>query len=104
MKFLNGNRNTEYRKTRIEFCYTLVGIVRPEIWKGDPNPWLDQRAFAGTILMDLSKAYSCIPHDLLIAKLECYGIHKTGLPLILDYLFRSRQRAKIGCAYSSCMI
>ena len=47
---------------------------------------LVQKGFMGTILIDLSKAYDCIPHDLLIDKLECYGIDKIGLSLILDYL------------------
>ena len=51
--------------------------------------------------MYLSKAYDCIPHDRLIVKLECYGIDKIGMSLILDYFSRRKQRTKIGSSYSS---
>ena len=50
---------------------------------------LDNGGFIGTILMDLSKAYDCILHNLLIAKLECYGADKASLRLLLDYLTSS---------------
>ena len=33
-------------------------------------------AFVGIILMELSNAYYCLPHDLLIAKLTAYGLDK----------------------------
>ena len=34
---------------------------------------LDENKVAGTILTDLSKAFDCLSHDLLLAKLEEYG-------------------------------
>ena len=44
---------------------------------------LDESGFVGTILMDLSKAYDCLPHDLMVAKPEAYSISKEGLQLII---------------------
>ena len=35
---------------------------------------LDKSGFVGAILTDLSKVYDCLPHGLLIAKVEAYGI------------------------------
>ena len=34
--------------------------------------------------MDLSKAYYYIPHDLLIAQLEAYGLDKISLIILFD--------------------
>ena len=60
---------------------------------------LDNSGLVGTILMDLSKAYGCLPHDLIIAKFEAYGLSKSSLNLLLDYLASRKERVKI-C--SSC--
>ena len=50
--------------------------------------------------MDLSKAYDCLPHDLLIVKLEAYGLDNDSLNLPSDYLSFRKQRTKVGSAYS----
>ena len=53
-----------------------------------------------TLLMDLSKAYDCLPHDLIIAKLEAYGFDRNSLKLILSYLTNRKQRVKTGSFFS----
>ena len=50
--------------------------------------------------MDLSKTYDFIPHDLLIAKLEAYGLDKTTLHLLRDNLSNWKQRTNIGSSFS----
>ena len=50
--------------------------------------------------MDLPKAYDCLRHELLIAKLEAYGIGNDNLNLLLDYLTFRKQRTKVGSTYS----
>ena len=40
---------------------------------------LDKKGIVGTILMDLSKAYDCLPIDILIAKMDAYGFGKKVL-------------------------
>ena len=54
----------------------------------------DKCGFVGTILMDLPKAYDCLPHALLDAKLEAYGVGKAALNLISNYLLHRKQRKK----------
>ena len=51
--------------------------------------------------MNLSKPYDCIPHNLLIAKLEAHGLDKISLNILFDYLNNCKQRTKIGCSFSS---
>ena len=51
--------------------------------------------------MDLSKAFDCIRHDLLIAKLHAYGFSHEALTLINDYLTNGQQRVKVNESFSS---
>ena len=57
---------------------------------------LDDDKMVGAILMDLSKAFDCLTHDLLIAKLDAYGFDKEALRLLLSYLSVRKQCVRNG--------
>ena len=45
--------------------------------------------------MDISKAFDCILHDFLIAKLNAHRFHKKALTYFYSYLKRKKQSVKI---------
>ena len=55
---------------------------------------LDNRKIVGSVLMNLSKATECVPHELLVAKLHAYGFNKKALIFLYSYLKRTKQSVK----------
>ena len=52
--------------------------------------------------MDLSKAFDCLHHGLLIAKLKAYGLSEEAVKLLDSYLNDRSQQIKLGPYASSC--
>ena len=82
-----------YRKN---FSTQQVFIRLLEEWREK----LDENFIVGAVLMDLSKAFDCIPHDLIIDKLAAYRIERETLRLICSYLKSRKQILKINNTYS----
>ena len=60
----------------------------------------DNKEFYAAILTDLSKAFDCICHNCLIAKLNAYGFDRNALKLICDYLSDISQKTIVGSSFS----
>ena len=83
-----------YRKGHsTEQCLTVM----LESWRRA----LDSKESAGAILTDLSKAFDCFNHNLLLAKMDAYGFDISALMFIQNYLKDRKQRTKINGSYSS---
>ena len=63
------------------------------------NFCLDKQGFASVLLMDLSKAFDTINHELLIAKLHAYGFSIDALEVLVSYLQDRWQRVKINATF-----
>ena len=54
--------------------------------------------------MDLSKAFDCLPHQLLVAKLKAYGVCGKSCALIWSYLSGRNQRVRVGSSTSEWLL
>ena len=72
----------------------LVGL------RGKWREQLDHNKMVGTALLDLPKAFDCIPHDLLITKLSACGFDKNTLTLLFSYLKNRKQSVRMKTNYS----
>ena len=61
---------------------------------------LDKQDFTGRLLTDLSKAFDCFNHELIITKLHAYGFNIKSFELIHSYLYDQIQRVKISSSLS----
>ena len=75
--------------------YALISLL--EKWKKS----LDNKGVGAALLTDLSKAFDCLNHNLLIAKLHAYGFDDSSLTYILSYIKGRKHRTKVGNSYSS---
>ena len=71
----------------------LIALI--EKWKSSVN---SGKSF-GSLLTDLSKAFKCLPHELLLAKLNACSFSSSALKLICSYLFSRQQRTKLNASY-----
>ena len=62
---------------------------------------LDNKNVTGALLMDLSKAFDCLPHALIVCKLHAYGFSNNACLLIASYLIDRKQRVKLGNSRSA---
>ena len=76
--------------------HSLIAIF--EKWKKN----LDKGGECGALFVDLSKAFDCLQHDLLLAKLNAYGFDYKSLKLISSFLSNRKYRTKINSSFSEC--
>ena len=62
---------------------------------------LNEYGAFGAVLTDLSKAFDCLPHELLVAELQAYGVDIPSLKLLHSYLTKRKQRVKLNGTYGS---
>ena len=90
-KFLSDQQCGFRKGYSTQLC--LLNLL--EKWKN----CVDKGKAFGALLTDLSKAFDCLYHELLIAKLNAYGFNLPALRLIHDYLTNRKQRTKIDDNY-----
>ena len=63
----------------------------------------DNDGVFAAVMTDLSEAFVCISHELLITKLNEYGFDDTSLKVIISYLKNHTQTTKVSASFSELL-
>ena len=63
----------------------------------------DNHGVFAAVVTNLSKAFDCISHELLVAKLHAYGFDESLLKVIISYLKNRTQTTKVGLSFSDLL-
>jgi hypothetical protein len=55
----------------------------------------NQKNYIAGVFCDLSRAFDCVTHDLLIKKLEFYGVRDVYLEWFISSLYDRKQRLQL---------
>ena len=88
-----------FRNINVGFSTQKSLLIMLEKWKGS----VDNSKMFGALVTNLSRAFDCLDHELLIAKLNAYSFSLTALKLVHNYLSNRKQRTKINSLYNSLL-
>ena len=91
MEYVNSILSDHISAYRKGYGCQNVLLNLTEEWR----QYLDNNEIVGAVLMDLSKAFDCLPHELLLAKLSAYGFEKETLGFFHSYLKERKQTVSI---------
>ena len=99
-----GSRNDKENYRPVSILPNISKIYERCLFKLLTNYFEDhfskyQCGFRKGVSVDLSKAFDCLPHNLLIAKLHAYGLDIKSLKLMFSYLTNRKQRVEINGTY-----
>ena len=67
---------------------------------------LDRNEYVAAVLMDLSKAFDCLPHNtsIVLSKLSAYGLSDDSVQFLNNYLSGRKQLVKLNGIVSRCSV
>ena len=98
IRYLEENKilNASHHGFRSNHSCTTALIQMYDQWMET----LENNEYSGICLLDMSAAFDMVKHDLLIEKLEIYGLDKNSIDWITSYLTNRKQCVSIDGVFS----